>query len=232
VEGRATNCGCTYRDSRGRPPVPSKPYRDLTGQQLQQYLVLGRDLTRRGRGHTWWRARCACGRETTHDGHLLVSGRDTQCGRCAQRHRAAVVLHRWYGDYFVLARVANAPDRAPRYQCRCYFCGQLRVLRRERLHAQARCRCHHTRAVGALLQTRVGRWEVLEVAGSTRNGDPLYRCRCTCPAQTVRLVRRSRLLGGKSSSCGCGPRGRRACDGVLDADPDVQVLEHAQAGEE
>lgn len=46
-----------------------------------------------------------------------------------------------------------------------------------------------------------GRWSVFEKTGSTTNGTALWRCVCQCGS--VRDVKSSRLLAGRSKSCGC-----------------------------
>lgn len=51
-------------------------------------------------------------------------------------------------------------------------------------------------------QTR-GRWQVLEYAGRDKNRHDLWKCRCSCPLGTERVVRGSFLRNEESLSCGC-----------------------------
>lgn len=48
---------------------------------------------------------------------------------------------------------------------------------------------------------RFGRWRVVEYAGAARGGSR-YLCMCTCG--TERVIFRSNLVSGKTTSCGCG----------------------------
>jgi hypothetical protein len=203
IDGRATSCGCTYRDPLGRRKSVRKAYQDLTGQQFQQYLVLQRAPSPPRSPKTWWHCRCTCGHLTSHNQQRLVSGEVTQCGTCNGKAISRVKLHRWYGVYFVLARVANTAKGAPQYQCRCYLCERVKILRGVQLHNAARCDCGQRPGADSFLHQRVGRWQVLAFAGFDKNDFPLYRCQCTCAAQTLRNVRAFSLLKGESKSCGC-----------------------------
>ncbi len=53
---------------------------------------------------------------------------------------------------------------------------------------------------GRPVEAQYGRWSLLERIG-TRNGSPLWRCRCACGI--VRDVVQRHLVGGYSQSCGC-----------------------------
>lgn len=48
-----------------------------------------------------------------------------------------------------------------------------------------------------------GRWEVIERAENTKQGDACFVCRCTCEEKTERVVKGASLRQGKSLSCGC-----------------------------
>lgn len=48
-----------------------------------------------------------------------------------------------------------------------------------------------------------GRWFVLNEEGRYKNGEILWRCKCTCRLGTERIVRGSELRNEKSQSCGC-----------------------------
>lgn len=53
---------------------------------------------------------------------------------------------------------------------------------------------------------RYGRWMVIAIESRSH-----ALCRCDCGAES--LVQRSNMYAGKSTSCGCGPRGRAATHG-------------------
>lgn len=48
-----------------------------------------------------------------------------------------------------------------------------------------------------------GRWTVLRSSGRDGNRKDLWECRCSCAAQTVKVVRGQELRRGSSLSCGC-----------------------------
>lgn len=56
--------------------------------------------------------------------------------------------------------------------------------------------------IDMLGQTR-GRWQVLEYAGHNKHGHDFWKCRCTCPLGTERVVLGSSLRKEQSKSCGC-----------------------------
>lgn len=53
-----------------------------------------------------------------------------------------------------------------------------------------------------------GRWLVLEYAGQDKNRHDLWKCRCSCPLRTERVVLGNSLRSEKSQSCGCLKRER------------------------
>jgi hypothetical protein len=203
LQGRATNCGCAHFDRAHRGKRVCKPYQDLTGQQFQQYLVLERVPIDPRSGKTWWRCQCTCGHRTSHSQTRLVSGEVTQCQACSGQARGQVKLHRWYGAYFVLARVANTARGQSQYQCRCAVCERVQTVRGAQLLKGARCACGKRPGTASLPGSRVGRWQVLALAGKDKSNHRLCRCQCTCAAQTVRDVHAFSLMNGESQSCGC-----------------------------
>jgi hypothetical protein len=206
VDGRAMSCGCDYRDRRGQP---HSAYRDLTGQQFGQYLVLGRDQTPHPGSKAWWRCRCMCGQVTSQERHSLLHGDAAQCRRCADKAKEAVQVGRWYGSYFVLERVANASGGHLRYQCRCHLCEREKIVGAKTLLGQGCCDCGQRGRTTSILHTTVGRWSVMAFVGHDTHGRALYRCQCSCPARTIRDVRVSGLLSSRSQSCGCLGQGRQ-----------------------
>jgi hypothetical protein len=55
----------------------------------------------------------------------------------------------------------------------------------------------------ALISNVYGKLTVREFVGRDANGNPEYRCVCSCPAQTERIVKRKNLVNGNVRSCGC-----------------------------
>ena len=48
-----------------------------------------------------------------------------------------------------------------------------------------------------------GRWVVVSHAGSNKQNQSVYLCRCTCEAATEKVVLAQNLKNGTSQSCGC-----------------------------
>jgi hypothetical protein len=109
----------------------------------------------------------------------------------------------------------------PHWLCQC-DCGNQCVVIGENLRSgnTKSCGCLRKEALRAnnelsskklfdLTTTKVGWWTVVERAGSSTNGEALWRCECVCGAEGI--VRTSQLTMGKSLSCGCarGQWGRR-----------------------
>lgn len=50
---------------------------------------------------------------------------------------------------------------------------------------------------------KLGRWEILEEAPRNKHKQRMWLCKCSCAAQTERVVLASALTSGHSTSCGC-----------------------------
>jgi hypothetical protein len=97
--------------------------------------------------------------------------------------------------------------------CQC-DCGNECVVIGENLHSgnTRSCGCLRKEALRTnkdlsskklydLANAKVGWWTVVERAGSSSNGEALWRCECVCG--TKGMVRSSQLKMRKSFSCGC-----------------------------
>lgn len=63
--------------------------RDLTGQKFGRLFVEGRNYPLNGKGKTWWKASCDCGRSTIVDGSNLKFGITRSCGCLARELTSA-----------------------------------------------------------------------------------------------------------------------------------------------
>jgi hypothetical protein len=108
-------------------------------------------------------------------------------------------------------------DGKPHWLCQC-DCGNECVVVGENLRSgnTRSCGCLRREALRVnndqsskklfdLTNAEVGWWTVIERAGSSPNGEAIWRCECVCG--TGGIVRSSQLTMGKSLSCGCA-RGR------------------------
>lgn len=196
IEGRATGCGCEYRNQLGKR-CPS--FRDLTGQQFGQYLVLKQQNT------TYLLCHCSCGTGNSIQKASLLSGRSMQCRKCRQISQLRVTIGRWYGSWFVLKRV-DSMHGLTRYWCRCRICNVEKPVYGFTLRngMSTSCRCGAGGRTEPMLHRYFGRWYVLALADvQGRKFGKYYRCQCICPAQTIRDVASADLLRGSSQSCGC-----------------------------
>jgi len=212
LEGRAKSCGCDYVNSRGQYRGPGY-YRDLTGQQYGNMLVLQRMVGKHLK-KTWWQCQCTCGQEAAILRSNLLSGNSRQCKRCAYSNLSNIVTQRWYGAWFVLERGQSTPHGAAQYLCRCGRCGREILVASESLRTRTSqsCGCpgKGQRRKTSLLYHTFGRLYVIEKTEKNKHGQTCYLCQCVCKAKTLKIVPACKLLSGKTQSCGCLAREKAA----------------------
>ena len=97
--GQTRSCGCLAHEAHvaagKKPKGPSPRLIDLTGQTFGYLTVLERGETN-VHGHTRWRCRCICGRETLVATGKLRSGKTISCGCMGLRHATEAKLR--HGD--------------------------------------------------------------------------------------------------------------------------------------
>lgn len=75
------------------------------------------------------------------------------------------------------------------------------------------------RVIGADMTGEVfGRLTVIERAGETAAGKPMWKCVCSCPAETIKIVVGADLRSGKVEGCGCVRRERSAAKATARAE--------------
>jgi hypothetical protein len=199
VEGRALGCGCTYVDKLGRHP---RSFQDLTGQECGHYLVQSfYASTREG---AVWECLCLCHTIRHIKGGRTAISRRNQCIRCAGHTRERVMVHRWYGSWFVLQRVADKGSR-PTYLCRCNICGIKKQVQGKELldGGSTSCGCSIWGWTEPMLHKQFGRLTVLELVESGNRGKKRYLCQCSCIDRTIKIISAKCLRNGDTQSCGC-----------------------------
>ena len=107
------------------------------------------------------------------------------------------------GNFLVLSRAEDyiSPNGARRTQwlCKCLLCNKGTAIIVDtvlRKGTKASCGC-----LEDLTGRDFGNLHVLEKAGKSSNGATLWKCQCTC--SNFITVEHSRLVSGKTRSCGC-----------------------------
>lgn len=105
-----------------------------------------------------------------------------------------------FGKLLVIERAPNQGRNAV-WLCRC-DCGEFKVVPAYRLKSgeTASCGCANRMACD-LTGRRFGRLTVIGRAGSDKQGQAMWLCRCDCG--TEKVVRGANLRHGRTRSCGC-----------------------------
>lgn len=86
---------------------------ELTGRKFGRLTVLEFAYVDKG-GHSQWKCRCDCGRETTVKGSHLISGNTTSCGRHARSMKHGMRNSRLYHVWL------SMKDRCFNKQCQSF----------------------------------------------------------------------------------------------------------------
>lgn len=221
--GGHISCGCVrQRQSQGSHLV------DLTGQQFGYWTVLYRAsdrINKNGKHDTMWHCRCKCGTEkdvamTSLRGHTTSS-----CG-CYKmsvlsfensRDLTGQVFGRWTVLYRADNRVTPKGRSLRYWHCKC-SCGREKDVVESALISgkSVSCGCYRKERFAEkipfedLTGKQFGDWTVLErlpdkhTGSEKKNRIQLWRVRCSCG--TEKVVSRTILKQGNSTSCGCKNR--------------------------
>jgi hypothetical protein len=130
-----------------------------------------------------------------------------RCIQCARLNQSRVIIHRWYGSWFVLERIGRRQGSSHNilYSCRCGICDRIKPVESARLldGSSRSCGCGSHGRTERMIGRTFGRWTVLAQGNPTRGGRKRYRCRCSCAEHTIKDIIPFSLLSGKSQSCGC-----------------------------
>ena len=187
------------------------PIENLTGLIFGELTVIHLSDSRNGK-KIMWTCKCSCGNIVDIWAANLKNGNSKTCGDFTA-HRLKYMKNVWksslddlsgrkYGDWIVERR--DGDIQPTRWICKCAACGKEESVLGNSLKDNSSTSCGCRKQNESLVGDIIGHWEVLERSKRLRpNGRycTTYLCRCECG--TERYVDESRLLRGKSLSCGC-----------------------------
>ena len=195
--GKSKSCGCSIGKG------PRGPSKDLTGMQFDQWTVIG-PWQRRYRGNYFWNCRCSCGKEHFIRDYHLLNGISRNCG-CNKRRNEDLTGQR-FGRWTVIGPFRMQESGRCYWQCRC-DCGVSRYVSEDSLLGgrTVSCGCGRQRQLSdetVIFPGKVfGEWVAVEPVEKQKDQVPVWRCRCSCGQEREVMV--SKLIAGKSNSCGC-----------------------------
>ena len=174
---------------------------DMTGQRVGRLVAIEYAETK-NKTAQWW-CKCDCGNYTTVQGTLLNKGKIISCG-CFRKEQAKNaqrkdfdkdLLGKKIGKLTVIEYLGN-----DLWKCKCE-CGNYTTKKRSYLLSHKNdkeysCGCSRKKIDTSFIGRRFGRFTVISYVGNGK-----WLCRCDCG--NVTAVEKSKLLSGKSKSCGC-----------------------------
>ena len=210
--GKTISCGCYKKSEEYLEKVKTlHQIEDLTGKVYSELTVLCLSDKRIGK-KIMWTCLCSCGKIVDVWSANLKNGNTKTCGDY-EAHRINYMKEVWkdnlddlrgnkHGDWIVLYRDENKIPT--RWMCECQNCGTIKSVLASSLKSGKTKNCGCKRHNPSLEGKKIGHWVVIKKSKRKRpNGHycTTYFCRCECG--TERYVDESRLLNGKSLSCGC-----------------------------
>lgn len=198
--------------------------KDLTGQRFGYLVAKERARTKNNR--SGWLCQCDCGNTTIVVTSDLTSGNTRSCG-CYQKtsprkvgDRSSTIIPmigKRFGRLVVKSMAERKVGDPIRYICQC-DCGNITTVLGYSLRKgnTVSCGCYSkevSRKIGAsskgrpskavpnLVGKRFGSLFVLEREKSNDSGRAVWKCLCNCGKVTHVVT--SKLLSGKTKSCGC-----------------------------
>lgn len=210
--GGTKSCGCYNKSKeKAEKSKQSHPIEDLTGNVYGDLTVLCLSDKRQGK-HILWTCLCSCGRIVDVWSANLKNGNTKTCGDF-EAHRKIKLQSVWlqtiddltgmvFGDWLVEKR--DGTGQPTRWICKCQNCGTVKSVLGVNLKNGTSTSCGCRKYNKSLTGQRIGHWHVGEKSTRLRpNGHYCTNYFCTCDCGTQRYVDESRLLSGKSLSCGC-----------------------------
>lgn len=193
--GISVSCGC----GRGRR------IKDLTGQHYGSLVVLRQDENNRNdhKGARWI-CKCECGNEVSVLSGQLRSGQTRSCG-CQTHTKKIDLVGKRFGRWTVLREDNTKPNKKKAYICRC-DCGTIRSVESYTLSSglSRSCGCGRSNPSEDLVGRKFGKLTVLSADNEKYGTGIWWRCKCECGTESS--YKKSLLLGGKVTSCGCESR--------------------------
>ena len=121
LDGHTTSCGC-YKQTAS--------LKDITNQKFGRLTVLGYDHTE-GKGHTYWRCKCDCGKEKIIRKDGLISGTVVSCG-CYNKEQISALTTKdltgqQFGELTVIKRAGSNQHNVALWLCKC-SCGTEKII--------------------------------------------------------------------------------------------------------
>lgn len=153
-------------------------------------------------GKSEWLCKCDCGNEVIVQTYCLTCGYVTCCKSCKISKCIDMVGQR-YGKLLVISRAENRPtkrgDATTMWKCQC-DCGNIIECSRQVLKSGNKKDCGCGKEYKELIGKKFGRLTVQEIIKNEKQ-NAKAKCICECGKITTPTV--SRILLGKTKSCGC-----------------------------
>lgn len=174
----------------------------IVGKRFGKLTVI--DFSHKDKGGTsHWLCECDCGNTVVIARGNLGPGRTTSCGCRRSEKPVESLINRRFGKLTVV-EFDHRDESGKRYWlCEC-DCGNAIVAEGHHLKSghTTSCGCKkYERRSEELLGKRFGRLVVLDFDHMGSCGRQYWLCECDCGERTI--VRRSCLLSGHTTSCGC-----------------------------
>lgn len=204
--------------------------KDLTGQRFGKLVAIEPTEERRN-GRVVWRCRCDCGGEKLVQIGNLLNGGTKSCG-CERGKKPKDLAGQRFGKLTAIESTEERRGSFVVWRCKC-DCGNEKLVPSSDLisgHTKT-CGCDRGSKPKDITAQRFGKLTVIEPTENRRDGQMVWKCRCDCGNE--KLVATNDLVGGRTKSCGCIPRGSQKKDltgkrfGKLTA---IEAVEERQKG--
>ena len=153
-------------------------------------------------GNSEWICKCDCGNEIIAQTYCLTCGDVTHCKSCKTAKYIDMIGQR-YGKLLVISRTENRPtkrgDGITMWKCQC-DCGKIIECSRQVLKSGNKKDCGCGKEYKELIGEKFGRLTVQEII---KNGKQNVKAKCICECGKITTPTVSRILSGKTKSCGC-----------------------------
>ena len=162
----------------------SKVNIDLTGDIIGDWKVLEYI------GHNRYKCRCSCGKIKDVLKVNLLNGSSMSCGH--KKNSYGDLTGKQFGEWTVVGKSNYL------YDCVCSCGKKARIGSGDLVSGKTKSCGHSYNAFHDISGQQFGHWTVLEY-----EGNQYYKCQCDCNNRTIKSVRKSDLVSGRSESCGC-----------------------------
>ena len=189
--GATKSCGCIRKEGK-----------DYTGMKFGSLTAIER-VERPEEGAAFWLCKCECGTLTVVRSASLVSGNTKSCGCLRKNNYIDNMIGQKFGRLTV-TKCLGMKKRNSYFLCECECGSVCEVIGTKLKRGEIRsCGClmmDYQNRANDLTGERFGRWTVLSKKDVEKTGTH-YFCQCDCGTQKV--ISRSTLIAGNTTSCGC-----------------------------